>query len=168
VIGLTASARRGAVVGDLRASGAAMSAWMKQTYGAKSARFVDHSGLGDTSRLSAADMVSMLARVGAGSALHAHMKEVAPKNADGAADPAAGHAIQAKTGSLNFVSSLAGYVTTADDVPLAFAVFTGDTARRAGIARDDMERPDGARAWARRSRWLQHQLINRWAGLYGA
>ena len=38
----------------------------------------------------------------------------------------------------------------------------------AAIAPDDMERPDGARTWAGRARWLQHQLIHRWSTLYSA
>ncbi len=59
-------------------------------------------------------------------------------------------------------------MTAGDGTLLAFAILTGDTARRARIAPEDMERPDGARAWAGRSRTLQHQLIQRWAGLYGA
>lgn len=166
VIGMTASAARGARPGDHAASAAAMSDWLRDSLGARSARFVDHSGLGDRSRISAGDMVRLLVKVGPGSALHAHMKEIAPQNEDGSANAYASHIIHAKTGSLNFVSTLAGFVTGPDGAPLAFAIFTGDTARRAQIKREDMERPDGARAWARRSRWLQHQLLNRWAGLY--
>ncbi len=168
VIGLTASAARGAPADSLKVSAAAMSRWMRDGFGARTARFVDHSGLGDSSRISASDMASLLVKVGPGSMLHALMKEIPPKNANGEPDATARHTIHAKTGSLNFVSSLAGYVTSAEGAPLAFAIFTGDTDRRAQIAREDMERPDGARAWARRSRWLQHQLINRWAALYSA
>lgn len=167
-IGLAASSARGGRPDDHRASAAAMSDWMRAGFGAESARFVDHSGLGEASRISAADMVSMLVKVGPGSALHAHMKEIEPLNEDGRADVHALHRIHAKTGSLNFVSTLAGYVTAADGAPLAFAIFTADSDRRAAIAPEDMERPDGARAWAGRSRRLQHQLINRWAGLYSA
>lgn len=166
-IGLSASARRGAAAADLPASAAAMSAWMRDAFGTGSARFVDHSGLGEASRLSTADMVRFLVKLGIDGRLHRHMREIAPQNAHGVADPGALHRIHAKTGTLNFVSALAGFVTAAHGVPLAFAIFTGDTVRRAGIAPEDMERAPGARAWSQRSRWLQHQLINRWAGLYG-
>ncbi len=168
VIGLTASAKRGAASGSLKASAAAMSDWMRAGLGATGAAFVDHSGLGDRSRVSAADLVRMLVKVGPGGALRAHMKEVAPQDGNGKPAQAAPYTIHAKTGTLNFVSSLAGYVTAGDGTLLAFAILTGDTARRARIAPEDMERPDGARAWAGRSRTLQHQLIQRWAGLYGA
>jgi serine-type D-Ala-D-Ala carboxypeptidase/endopeptidase (penicillin-binding protein 4) len=167
VIGLTTSARRGVGAGDLPGSAAAMSAWMRDAYGIGSARFVDHSGLGEDSRLSTADMVRFLVQLGPGSVLHRHMREITPQNTRGEADPGLLHRIQAKTGTLNFVSALAGYATATDGVPLAFAIFTGDTVRRAGIRPEDMENAPGARAWAQRSRWLQHQLINRWAGLYG-
>lgn len=166
-IGLTASARRGAAVGDLRASAKVMCDWAQESFGTGRLHFVDHSGLGGASEATAADMVRLLVKAGAGGVLHAHMKEIAPRDGQGKATATAGYAIHAKTGSLNFVSALAGYVTAADGTPLAFAIFTGDTARRAAIARENMERPDGAKAWAGRSRVLQYQLLQRWAGLYG-
>ncbi|GKY87190.1 D-alanyl-D-alanine carboxypeptidase/D-alanyl-D-alanine endopeptidase [Sinisalibacter aestuarii] len=167
VIGLTASATRGVPVTRLDASAQAMNDWMQDGFGAAGARFVDHSGLGGGSRISAADMVRMLIKAGPGGVLHGHLKEVVPQDEEGKTLSDARYSIQAKTGTLNFVSTLAGYVTGADGALLAFAIFTGDTARRARIAPEDMERPDGARAWSRRSRLLQHRLINRWAGLYG-
>ncbi len=168
VIGLAASAKRGAPAGSLNASAKAMSDWARQTFGAKGLRFVDHSGLGEASKITATDMVRVLVKAGHGGALHALMKEVAPRDGEGKTYPNPPYAIHAKNGSLNFVSSLAGYVSDDDGTPLAFAIFTGDTARRARIAPEDMERPDGAKAWAGRSRWLQFQLLRRWAGLYGA
>ena len=168
VIGLTATAARGGDATSLEASARAMTEWMRAQSGAETAHFVDHSGLSDLSEVSAADMVNLLVKVGPGSTLHAQLKDIAPLNARGEALTGAGYKIQAKTGSLNFVSSLAGFVTGPGDTVLAFAVFSGDVARRAEIAPDDMERPDGARAWAGRARWLQHQLIHRWSTLYSA
>jgi D-alanyl-D-alanine carboxypeptidase/D-alanyl-D-alanine-endopeptidase (penicillin-binding protein 4) len=76
--------------------------------------------------------------------------------------------VEAKTGTLNFVSSLAGYMTGKDGTTLTFAIFTADTATRATIPRAQRERPPGARAWSRRSRLLQQALIKRWGALYGA
>jgi len=168
VIGLTATAARGAAADSLEASAQAMTDWMRDQTGTTTARFVDHSGLSDLSRVSAADMVKLLVKVGPGSTLHGQLKEIAPLDMKGEELTGAGYRIHAKTGSLNFVSSLAGYVTGPGDAALAFAVFSGDTDRRATIARDDMERPDGARPWARRARWLQHQFIHRWSSLYSA
>lgn len=167
IIGLSASAARGKSPKTLEASARHMNAWMKESLGTKHAKLVDHSGLSDKSRLSAHDMVKALLRARAGGALHELMKEVVAQDRNGRSNAAAGHSIRAKTGTLNFVSSLAGYITPASGPPLVFAIFTGDMEHRARIERSDRERPAGARGWARRSRWLQHQLINRWVGLYG-
>ncbi len=168
VIGMSASRARGQNVGSLTASAQAMSAWMKAGLGAESASFTDHSGLSDKSRISAQDMVSMLVQMKPGGALHQHMKSVTPKDSEGRNDPNAAHRIEAKTGTLNFVSSLAGYATAPDGNVLSFAVFTGDMARRNALSKAERERPQGGRAWTGRSRWLQHQLINRWVSVYGA
>ncbi|HHC28975.1 MAG TPA: D-alanyl-D-alanine carboxypeptidase, partial [Rhodobacterales bacterium] len=167
VIGLTASQKRGVAPGDLRSSAKAMSDWAHTTFGARDMQFVDHSGLGGASRITARDMVQFLVKAGYGGPLHRLMKDIAPRGADGKVLQGAPYSIQAKTGTLNFVSSLAGYVSAADKTPLVFAIFTGDPARRADIARANMERPEGGKAWTRRARWLQHQLLRRWAGLYG-
>jgi len=166
-IGLSASQARGAKPRTLAASARAMSAWMKTELNTQHAKFHDHSGLSDESRISASDMVKVLVNVGANGALHGLMKEIPALDEKGARLENARHQIHAKTGSLNFVSSLAGYVTSPDGRPLVFAIFTGDMPRRAKIRKADRERPQGARSWGRRSRWMQYQLINRWAGLYG-
>lgn len=166
IIGLTASTQRGNAPRSLEASARQMNSWMKESLGTKHAKLVDHSGLSDKSQLSAHDMVKALVRAGAGGALHGLMKEITPLDRNGRHNAAANYTIRAKTGSLNFVSSLAGYVTPTSGNPLVFTIFTGDMPRRNQIARSDRERPAGARGWGRRSRWLQHQLISRWVGLY--
>jgi len=160
VIGLTASLARGYKPTTLKTSAAKMNVWLKENLAMNHARLSDHSGLSDSSRLSASDMVKALVR--ADNRLHGLMKEVVPLDSQGRQNPDATHRIHAKTGSLNFVSTLAGYVETADGRPLVFAIFTGDLERRAAIPREQRERPQGARGWARRSRWLQHRLIERW------
>lgn len=167
VIGLSASQKRGKGAGNLSASAGAMSAWMRAGFGASSAQLVDHSGLSDASRVSAEDLVKMLVKMKPGGALHSHMKVVTPRNNEGQSNAGAAHRINAKTGTLNFVSTLAGYVTTADGNTLAFAILTGDVARRRAIPKAQRERPQGAKSWGGRSRLLQHRLINRWAAVYG-
>ncbi len=167
VLGLTATAARGGDVSSLEASAKAMTKWMQASLGTGGgARFVDHSGLSDRSRISPRDMAALLLAQGPGSALHGQMKEIVPLSQKGERVSDAPFRIHAKTGSLNFVSTLAGYVTGAGDTPMLFAILSGDTERRAAIAPDDMERPAGARSWARRARWLQHQFIRRWWALY--
>jgi D-alanyl-D-alanine carboxypeptidase/D-alanyl-D-alanine-endopeptidase (penicillin-binding protein 4) len=48
-----------------------------------------------------------------------------------------------------------------------FAIFTGDPDRRDAVPVADREEPAGAKAWTRRARRLQGQLVSRWAGAYG-
>jgi D-alanyl-D-alanine carboxypeptidase/D-alanyl-D-alanine-endopeptidase (penicillin-binding protein 4) len=74
--------------------------------------------------------------------------------------------VDAKTGTLNFVSGLAGYATTPEGEELTFAIFAADPEERAGISRAERERPPGARAWNRRAKPVQQALIERWAVLY--
>ena len=73
----------------------------------------------------------------------------------------------AKTGTLNFVSALAGYVTAPDGTRLAFAMFMADEKRRAGVAKVDREAPQGSKSWNKAAKRLQQALIERWATLYG-
>ena len=73
--------------------------------------------------------------------------------------------VDAKTGTLNFVSTLTGYITAPDGTELTFAIFTGDLARRAQSR--EAEQAEGSRGWVGRSKLLQSQLITRWATLYG-
>ncbi|MDE9450550.1 D-alanyl-D-alanine carboxypeptidase/D-alanyl-D-alanine-endopeptidase [Aliiroseovarius sp. Z3] len=167
LIGLSASASRGALPDSLAASGAAMANWMNSELGARRASFQDHSGLSDQSRVSANDMVKALNSVGADGYLKGLMKDVTPLDPKGRPVNDASYGVKAKTGTLNFVSSLAGYVTAPNGKPMTFAIFTADMDRRAAIPKADRERPQGAKGWSRRSRVLQHQLLSRWALQYG-
>ncbi len=167
VIGLSASRKRGVSASSLSASAREMSTWVQSSLGAKSANFVDHSGLSDASRISAQDMVNALVSLGADGDLHRLLKEIPARGPDGKALKSAAYKVRAKTGTLNFVSALSGYIVAADGTPMVFAIFTADLKQRRAIKRADRERPQGAQGWSRRSRLLQHKLINRWATLYG-
>ena len=168
VVGLAASAERGAPGATLAESAAAMSAWAAETYGARRAEFVDHSGLGEASRVSAQSMVHILNAVGWDGPLRPMLKPVVLK--DGKGRPIKNHPVTAvaKTGTLNFVSALAGYMTGPGGRRLSFAIFSADLPRRARLTQAQRERPEGGRSWAVRSRRLQHRLIERWASSYGA
>ena len=76
--------------------------------------------------------------------------------------------VNAKTGTLHFVSALAGYVTTPDGRELAFAIFGADVNARDRLIGPDRERPQGARTYNGRAKKLQQKLIERWGTEYGA
>ncbi|OYX40956.1 MAG: D-alanyl-D-alanine carboxypeptidase [Rhodobacterales bacterium 32-67-9] len=164
-VGMAASARRG--VTSHIASGPEMAGWLKARTGATSARCADHSGLAGASRISAEDMVRALVTLGPGAGLRGLMKEVPFRDEGGRKISGHPAKVEAKTGTLNFVSTLAGYVRAPGDTDLAFAIFTGDVARRDSVPEAQRERPEGGAAWVKRSKRLQQQLIERWVTVYG-
>lgn len=152
---------------SLAASGAAMTDWVDRTFGV-TARFVDHSGLGGASRISAQDMAAiLLAAHRQGRGLKPILRDVGMKDDKGAVIK--GHPVKvvAKSGTLNFVSALAGHISPPGGREMIFAIFTGDPARRDAVPVAAREHPEGVEAWIKRSRRLQGQLVSRWAGVWG-
>lgn len=168
MVGLAATVARGRRPQTLAESADEMNRWSAQTYGASGIAMVDHSGLGDASRMVPSGLVKVLVAAQQHETLRHLLKPFTLTDAKG--QRIQGHPIKvdAKTGTLNFVSGLGGYLTTAEGSELAFAIFTADLPHRATIARESRERPEGARSWNRRSRKLQQALIERWGALYGS
>ncbi|MGV6805608.1 MAG: D-alanyl-D-alanine carboxypeptidase/D-alanyl-D-alanine endopeptidase [Ruegeria sp.] len=168
MVGLAATRARGVQPRNLADSAAEMNNWAAQSFGAMRIAMKDHSGLSDGSRVAPADLVKALVAAQQQDTLRPLLKPFTLKDAKG--QRIKGHPIKvaAKTGTLNFVSCLGGYMTTAAGTELAFAIFTADLEHRATIPRESRERPEGGRSWNRRSRKLQQTLIERWGALYGS
>lgn len=163
VVGQAATRARNGSVGGILASATAMTDWARETYGlSDQARFVDHSGLGDASRISAIDMVTALrAALGEGT-LRALLKSHPMRDEDRRIIKQHPVKVEAKTGTLNFVSALAGYCTATDGTEMAFAILTADVPRRDALTMAERERPEGGRTWITRSKKLQQRLLQRW------
>ena len=162
-VGLAASG-----AGTLEGSAAAMTDWAQRRFGI-AGRLGDHSGLGPNSRISPADMMRVM--IGAkktptGSLLAGLMREHGLVDAEGNERKGSKIKVHAKSGTLNFVSCLAGYIGAPEGRELAFAIFTGDLPRRDAIPIAEREQPRGVKSWVKRSRRLQGQLIARWADAY--
>jgi D-alanyl-D-alanine carboxypeptidase/D-alanyl-D-alanine-endopeptidase (penicillin-binding protein 4) len=160
-VGLTASGQA-----SLEASGRMQSDWVRATFGV-SFEMHDHSGLGGQSRVTAAGMAKVLAQADReGRGLKAILRDVGMKDDKGKVID--GHPVKvlAKSGTLNFVSGLAGHIVPPGGRELVFAIFSGDPERRDAVPVALREEPEGGKAWTSRARRLQGQLINRWAGLY--
>jgi len=158
-VGLTASG-----AGALRQSGQQMQDWAAGKHGI-SARFVDHSGLGGESRISALDM-ALAFRGSRGGLLPGLLREQGVRGADGREIKDHPTRVVAKTGTLNFVSGLAGYIRPKSGKDLTFAIFSADTRRRDALSMAEREQPEGGRQWTRRARNMQAQLISRWAAQF--
>jgi len=161
-LGLRASQARGAAPDGVAASAAAMGGWARGRFGLPAATFVDHSGLGDGSRVAPEEMVAVLRQA---DGLAGLLRARPVKGEDGA--PAdLGVEVVAKTGTLFFVCGLAGYMT--GDRRLAFAIFAADPERRAAVRPEERAQPAGSKAWTARARAQEQALLRRWAALYAA
>lgn len=160
-VGLTASGQ-----GALEASGKLQSDWVRATFGV-SFDMHDHSGLGGRSRVTAAGMAKVLAQAEREKrGLKPILRDVGMKDDKGKVIK--GHPVKvlAKSGTLNFVSGLAGHIVPPTGRELVFAIFSGDPERRDAVPVALREEPEGGKGWTARARRLQGQLISRWAGLY--
>ena len=167
MVGMAASVKRLGKVESLRASAAEMNKWAVEELGMENPAMVDHSGLGDDSKMTVHDMAGGLARIH-GTGLRPLLKPVYLRDDRGRPEQDNPIEIDAKTGTLNFVSALAGFLTTPEDRVLAFAILTANQDERAKISRAERERPPGARSWNARAKRVQRGLLERWGLLYNA
>lgn len=162
VTGLMASRAYGDPVDTLEESAARMSGWLRDRYSI-AASFVDHSGLSDANRISPDALVKVL-NAAAGPGVLARILKTMPflnDNRERISDHPG--RVAAKTGTLNFVSALAGYVFTAHGRQLSFAILTADPAKRAASKGSQEDLPPGASEFNTRAKKLQEQLYRRWA-----
>lgn len=162
MVGLAATRMRAGRAHTLAASARQMNLWGMEKFGMDNPAFADHSGLGSASRVSPQDMVRALSAAHRDAVLRPILKPVTLRDAKGR--PVKDHPVKvdAKTGTLNFVSGLAGYITAPGGREMVFAIFCADEDIRSTITRANRERPRGARPWATRARRLQRVLLARW------
>ncbi|PKP82293.1 MAG: D-alanyl-D-alanine carboxypeptidase/D-alanyl-D-alanine-endopeptidase [Alphaproteobacteria bacterium HGW-Alphaproteobacteria-2] len=167
VLGLASSNARGGDARSLAGSAATMAGWASARHGVRDARPVDHSGLGDGSRITALALARLLSSAGWEGPLRRLMRPIRFSDDNGHRIP--NHPVEAtaKTGTLHFVNALAGYARSGTGRPLVFAILGADLERRAAIDTARQERPMGARPWAVRSRRLQQRLIEAWTVAHG-
>lgn len=167
VVGLTATRKRGGQATSLKASAKEMSRWANKALSMGNANFADHSGLSDKSKVTAQGMVNAMLVARRRSGFTQLLKPFAMRDAKRKVIKNHPIKVNAKTGTLNFVSALSGYMTAPDGKQLAFAMICADTNRRRRIRNADKEAPKGGRAWNRRAKALQQKLIERWGAVYG-
>ena len=160
-VGMAATRALGGSAATLAQSAARMNQWAQDVLGLADVALVDHSGLGDRSRISAGAMTAALLEARRQIGLKPLLKDIPLR--DGATI-----AVRAKTGTLNFVSGLAGFLDAPDGTEMAFAIFSADTARRDGLSRAERERPRGASGWNTQAKTLQLNLLDRWGAMYGS
>ncbi|PRY93760.1 D-alanyl-D-alanine carboxypeptidase/D-alanyl-D-alanine-endopeptidase (penicillin-binding protein 4) [Hasllibacter halocynthiae] len=165
VLGLNATLAGGRAVSSLLASGGSMAAWAGPTLGMRRLAAWDHSGLNVESDVRAGEMAEAMRRMP--EEVAALLYPFPLRGPGGGRYEVQPVDVRAKTGTLNFVSALAGRAMPPRGRPIAFAIFVADEERRAAAAARGEERPAGSRTYVARARVLQSQLIERWAKVYG-
>jgi len=166
-VGMAASRKRVPGTASLVESAAAMSDWLVERFRVDGMELVDHSGLGGDSRVMAGSMVRVLSDPESRARLKPILKKITMRDSQRRPLPDSPTKVVAKTGTLNFVSGLAGYITTPGGRDLVFAIFCSDVPRREALGEHERERPPGMMAWNGRAKILQQDLIDRWSEVYG-
>ena len=164
--GLSASQRLGPEVRTLAASAARMNGWIAQRYGAEGLGLLDHSGLSEGSRIAPRSMAHYLLAARREGVLPGLLREHPMRDANGREVARHPIEVRAKTGTLNFVSALAGYAQMRGGRTVVFSIVSADLPRRAALSDETRERPVGARSWSGRARGLQQDLIERWSAMH--
>lgn len=161
--GLAATALRVGENRGLRTSSLGMARWATERAGAIAPDFVDHSGLGDLSRITAGDMVRFLLADDVAGTLRPILRTIPLVDDNRQRIPNETARVHAKTGTLNFVTSLAGYMRSAKGRDYAFAYFAADMDARERGKLSGSENPPGARSWNTAARSLQNRILRHWA-----
>jgi D-alanyl-D-alanine carboxypeptidase/D-alanyl-D-alanine-endopeptidase (penicillin-binding protein 4) len=150
--------------GGLQASAGAMADWARESLGA-AARMVDHSGLGAASRVTPEGLARTLMAGDKRLNLRPVLRKIPMRDDKG--NPIEGHPVKVvgKSGTLNFVSGLAGFIQPPSGRDLCFAIFSADVPRREAVPLAEREDAPGSDAWVRRAHLMQARLISRWAGM---
>jgi D-alanyl-D-alanine carboxypeptidase/D-alanyl-D-alanine-endopeptidase (penicillin-binding protein 4) len=171
MVGLAASRAGGAAPVSLAASAEAMNAWAAGVAGFASGdpgfRLTNHSGLAADSRVSPRRMVefmtAMAKRQPAKNARYPRLPGGVTdllKDYNVAAKSVAldyrNLDVVAKTGTMDYVRGLAGYIATPSGKRLVFAIFSNDLDRR----QPEAQRID--RRWMARARRFERALIRNW------
>ena len=147
---------------DLVGSAKAMQAWA-EARGIWGLDLRDHSGMSPATRVTARAMTQVISSLGGPADLRGLMKHVPLQERKGQPAPE-GLRMDAKTGTLNFVSNLAGYGSIPGRGEVIFAIYISDMDRRA--ATEGQELPAGVIGWTSRAKLLQQELVAGWIARY--
>ena len=161
-VGVAASVNAGHRIRALAPSARRMNQWAVAEHGVRGMDFIDHSGLGAGSRVSARALAQFMQSARREGILPDLLRDYPMRDAQGDEIRNSPVAVKAKTGTLNFVSTLTGYAQPQGGRPIVFAIMSADLRSRRALRDAAGERPTGTRAWTRRARSLQQDLIERW------
>ncbi|MGB0504815.1 MAG: D-alanyl-D-alanine carboxypeptidase/D-alanyl-D-alanine endopeptidase [Pikeienuella sp.] len=174
MIGLAAAGALGKHPASLADSGVLMSDWAGVRIRGVFA-MANHSGLSDDSRASPSALADLIRRADqtvyqrqdGEFSMRQLMTKMSVKE-KGVRAPRHKAVIRVKTGTMNFVSTLVGFIEIKETGKrLGFAIMNADLAQRAKITDRNVEAPRGSKRYARRTRRFQRDLIRSWIDRFG-
>lgn len=161
MLGVTASSNF-RPISSLDASSLRMVRWLEERCSLNGVSLVDHSGLNDQSTISANSMVNILRDSRMQILIKPLLKKIPYRRKKGQKIFGDDIKIVGKTGTLHYVSALAGYIDNTKGRNLAFAIFVSDMRKRRNLENHQKENPRGSTSWMNSARYFQRLLINRW------
>ena len=166
VIGLTATKEITGKQKNLKVSAKNMQNWLESKIGKNQVKLIDHSGLGDGSNISSFELIKFLENSGWEGSVYNLTNDYEVKKTNSAILKNYTKKVKVKTGSLNFVSNIAGYIETKSGRRMAFAILTSNMIERNKLKKEDRDNPVKARVWIKKSRKIQLNLLEYWAFKY--
>lgn len=143
---------------SLSSGAAGLEAWLASQLGLRKVALENGSGLSERNRASASDLVQFFGSAKIARDLAPLLKTINIDRVE--KDRAAGQLlVRAKTGTLNFVSALAGYSLSNPEQPIAFAILSADEPARDRVPAHKRDNPDGGKAWLNRARFMQREVL---------
>lgn len=166
VIGLFAGRKWGLDFKSITESGNLMSSWFDYVSGTSGALMTNHSGLSGDSRVSASEFVKFLNREPTRDVLPQILKKRRLFGNQNKKLNQSEVSIVAKTGTMHFTRGLAGYIIVRGRIRASFAIFSADIEKRQLIGAHQLASPPGSKAWLRRSKAQENQVLSSWANTY--
>ena len=166
IVGLSATKKVSGNKREIKASAKIMGSWLENKIGTHEGHFSDHSGLGVGSMMSSHELIRFLKNLEWQDSEISLMQDLKIKKAQSSVLKSYTNFIKVKTGTLNYVGNMAGYIETKSGRKLLFVILGSNLDQRNRLTKADRDNPPEAKIWNKKIRSLQLDLIESWALRY--
>jgi len=166
IVGLSATKKVSGSKREIKASAKIMGSWLENKIGTHEGHFSDHSGLGVGSMMSSHELIRFLKNLEWQDSEISLMQDLKIKKAQSSVLKSYTNFIKVKTGTLNYVGNMAGYIETKSGRKLLFVILGSNLDQRNRLTKADRDNPPEAKIWNKKIRSLQLDLIESWALRY--
>lgn len=166
VVGLSATKKFSGDNREIKVSAKIMGSWLENKIGNYEGNFSDHSGLGVGSMMSSHELIRFLKNSEWQASAINLMQSFKVKKTQSSTLKSYINFIKAKTGTLNYVGNMAGYIETKSGRKLLYVILGSNLEKRNRLIKSDRDNPPEAKIWNKKIRSLQLDLIESWALRY--